>query len=190
MTTKKLINLHNGVFFITFTCYRWLPLFRITDCYNLVYKWFDVLIEKGHQITGYVIMPNHVHALIALRNSEQSINTLVSNGKRFMAYGIIQRLELLNEQEILYKLEEGLNTRESEKGQLHRVFEHSFDAKLCESKRFIEQKLNYIHNNPCSKRWKLVENAIDYPHSSLKLYENYLPGIKSKITPYTMLFED
>ncbi len=190
MTTKRFINLHDGVFFITFTCYRWLPLFQITDSYDLVYRWFDVLIEKGHQITGYVVMPNHVHALIALKNGEQSINALVSNGKRFMAYGIIQRLEMLNQQKILCQLEEGLTTRESEKGQLHRVFEHSFDAKLCESKRFIEQKLNYIHNNPCSKRWNLVENPIDYPHSSLKLYENYNPGIKSKITPYTRLFEE
>jgi hypothetical protein len=38
-------------------------------------------------------MPNHVHALINFVNSEKSINTIVSNGKRFMAYEIIKMLE-------------------------------------------------------------------------------------------------
>ena len=35
-------------------------------------------------------MPNHLHALIAFRNTGQSINTIVGNGKRFMAYEIIR----------------------------------------------------------------------------------------------------
>ena len=32
------------------------------------------------------IMPNHLHVLIGLKNSDQSINTIVSNAKRFIAY--------------------------------------------------------------------------------------------------------
>ncbi|MBX9851247.1 MAG: hypothetical protein K2X86_05745 [Cytophagaceae bacterium] len=30
------------VYFCTFTCYNWLPLFELTDFYNEVYKWFDI----------------------------------------------------------------------------------------------------------------------------------------------------
>jgi hypothetical protein len=29
-------------------------------------------------------MPDHIHALIAFRNTGQSINTIVGNGKRFI----------------------------------------------------------------------------------------------------------
>ena len=39
-------------------------------------------------------MPNHVHLLLSFINTKQSINTIVGNGKRFMAYEIIQRLEV------------------------------------------------------------------------------------------------
>ena len=46
-------------------------------------------------------MPNHLHALIAFRNTGQSINTIVGNGKRFMAYEIINRLEQQNETRII-----------------------------------------------------------------------------------------
>lgn len=31
-------------------------------------------------------MPNHIHVLVAFRNTGQSINTTVGNGKKFMAY--------------------------------------------------------------------------------------------------------
>ena len=37
-------------------------------------------------------MPNHVHALISFKATEQSINTIVGNGKRFIAYEIVKRL--------------------------------------------------------------------------------------------------
>jgi putative transposase len=32
--------------FITFTCYDWLPLFNVTDSYDLVYNWFNHLKEN------------------------------------------------------------------------------------------------------------------------------------------------
>ena len=49
-------------------------------------------------------MPNHLHALIAFRNTNQSINTIIGNGKRFMAYEIIKRLEQQKEIELLQRL--------------------------------------------------------------------------------------
>ncbi len=189
MTTKRNIDLRDGIFFITFTCYQWFSLIEITKSYDLVYNWFEVLIGKGHQVAGYVIMPNHLHVLIGLKNSNQTINTIVSNGKRFMAYDIIKRLRKMENHEILTKLKANITMREKSKDQLHRVFEHGFDVKICESAWFIEQKLNYMHLNPCSKNWKLVDNPIDYNHSSMRFYKTFQPNIKSKLTPYTAMFE-
>ena len=88
---------HNhGIFFITFTCHKWLPLIDITNGYDLVYKWFDHLQVNGHYIIGYVIMPNHLHVLIGFHNIGKSINAIIGNGKRFMAYEISNRLRLQN----------------------------------------------------------------------------------------------
>ena len=190
MTVGRKIEQEHGIFFITFTCYRWIPLIEMTQGYDLVYKWFDVLIKKGNQVAGYVIMPNHVHCLIGLNKSNQTINTIVSNGKRFMAYDIIKRLKNLRRQDILDKLAEGITDKEKSKGQIHHVFEKSFDVKVCESSKFMEQKLEYMHMNPCSKKWSLVENPGDYRHSSMKFYETFNSESHSKLTPYTALFED
>jgi hypothetical protein len=53
---------------------------------------------------------------------------------------------------------------------LHEVFEPSFDWKECRSSRFINQKLNYVHDNPCRGKWNLVSSPVDYVHSSAKFY--------------------
>ena len=93
MPVRTAIHGSEDTLFITFTCYKWLPLIEITNSYDLVYKWFDYLKTKGHLVTGYVVMPNHVHALIYFSKTEKPINKIVADGKRFMAYKIVKRVE-------------------------------------------------------------------------------------------------
>ena len=82
-----------GLYYITFTCFKWLSLIDITNSYDLIYKWFDILIKNGHAIVGYVIMPNHVHFIMHYGDCKQSLNTIIGNGKRFIAYKIVRRLK-------------------------------------------------------------------------------------------------
>ena len=133
-------------------------------------------------------MPNHLHVIIALNNSVQSLNTIISNGKRFMAYEIVTRLEKQGSFKILSELSKGLTISEKRKGQLHKVFKPSFDVKICETYEFIRQKLDYVHNNPCSKKWMLIEEPIKYKHSSVRFYEEYNENMKSKLTSYKEIF--
>src|SRR5579871_3695262 len=95
---------HSGeaVWSITFTCYEWISLFEITNGYDLVYDWFNYLRNKKiAEVIAYVIMPNHVHAIIQLIEPDNSLNKIVSNGKRFIAYAIIDRLEKAGHRKIL-----------------------------------------------------------------------------------------
>src|SRR6478609_10271042 len=110
MSVRRAITQYEGLYFITVTCCRWHKLFEITNGYDIVYKWFDYLKSKGHFILGYVIMPNHLHGLIAFRNTEgQSINSIIGNGKRFMAYEIIKRLKEQEQVELLEQLASFVN---------------------------------------------------------------------------------
>ena len=49
MSTKRMIHETYGIFFITITCYKWIPLIQITNTYDAVYKWFNYLKEKGYE---------------------------------------------------------------------------------------------------------------------------------------------
>ncbi|MBI5371964.1 MAG: hypothetical protein HZA79_08050 [Sphingobacteriales bacterium] len=170
MPVKRQITEPAGVFFITFTCYRWIPLFEITKGYDLVYKWFDHLKSKGHYISGYVIMPNHLHALIAFRNTAQSVNTIVGNGKRFIAYDIVKRLSLQKEESLLYQLEIAVEAKDRERKKKHEVWEDSFDWKECRTNAYMKQKTDYMHNNPVRGKWRLAGAAHEYEHSSAQYY--------------------
>lgn len=150
MTVRKAIAEREGLYFITVTCARWLPLFQLTTSYDIVYTWFDYLKKNGHYIVGYVIMPNHFHCLVAFKKSSKNLNSVIGNGKRFMAYELVKRLKEKREDSILSQLASWVNDTDRKNGKIHQVFQPSFDAKECYTDKFIEQKLNYIHKNPCS----------------------------------------
>jgi hypothetical protein len=71
---------------------------------------------------------------------------------------------------LLHELSSYVVPTEKRKGKLHDIFESSFDWKECYSDGFIEQKLNYIHENPCRGKWDLVKQPCEYIHSSAKFY--------------------
>ena len=170
MSVRNQIPYNDGLCFITITCARFLKLFEILQGYDIVYSWFNHLKHKGHYITGYVLIPNHFHALIGFRNTGKSINSIVGNGKRFMAYELIERLNDSGQYEILKQLRSFVNATDRKRGKLHEPFEPSFDWKECIGAEFIEQKLDYMHGNPCQEHWKLVENPEEYTHSSARYY--------------------
>ena len=46
----------------------------------------------------------------------------------------------------------------------------TFEAKQCRTEKFTLQKLHYIHNNPCTDRWKLADKPVNYKYSSASFY--------------------
>jgi len=165
----------NSIYFVTFTCFKWKWLFDLSGSWNTAYKWFDALFSKEIRVTGYVVMPNHIHGLLFFPQMSKSLNTIIGNAKRFMAYDIIAGLEEKKHVTLLDELHGCVKKNQKKKGQRHKVFEDSFDAKECRSREFIKQKLDYIHKNPVSKRWQLVNDYTEYPYSSASFYEK---GIK------------
>ena len=170
MPVRREIPYNEGLYFITFTCYKWLQLIEYTNGYDIVYSWFDYLKTQNHDIIGYVIMPNHLHLMISFSKTEKSLNKIIGDGKRFMAYEIIKRLEKRELKHILEKLENAVSGTDRRRGKKHEVWEESFDWKFCETEKFANQKLAYMHNNPCTGRWKLAVDATKYEHSSARYY--------------------
>ena len=123
MPVKRNIPYDSGHFFITFTCFNWLQLIDITNSHDLVYNWFEYLKQHGHFITGYVIMPNHVHATIAFGKTKKRIKTIVGDGKRFIGYEIVKRLKKQGKNDLLLQLESAVNNSDKKKGNLHEARE-------------------------------------------------------------------
>ncbi|HEV8084248.1 MAG TPA: hypothetical protein VGP55_13660 [Chitinophagaceae bacterium] len=161
-----------STYFITFTCIEWISLFEVTKGYDLAYNWFTILKKENNaDVVAYVIMPNHLHVIVHFPEKNFNLNTILANGKRFIAYQIINRLEVAKNNELLFHLENLVTLREKKKGQLHKVFKDSFDAKPVFSRKFLIQKINYIHHNPVTGKWMLAKNFVEYEHSSASFYD-------------------
>lgn len=160
-----------SMYFCTFTCFKWLPLIETTKSYDLVYNWFNILKQQKISVIAFVIMPNHLHCILHFQGPDFDLNKIISNAKRFMAYEMVNRLEENKETVLLELLAKSVTIREQKKGQLHKVFKSSFDAKPIFSDKFLMQKINYIHNNPVSGKWNLAKDVVSYEHSSASFYE-------------------
>jgi hypothetical protein len=101
-------------------------------------------------------MPNHFHLLLYPTHVGTSINKLVGEGKRFIAYAIVTGLKRANKHSILKILEDGVEKSELLKNKRHQVFRSSFDVRKCYDQKMTEQKLDYIHYNPVRGKWNLV----------------------------------
>jgi len=160
---------------------KWLPLFEIANAYSYVYVWFEKLRERQIRVISYVIMPNHIHIQLWFPGPSKSINAIIGNGKRFLAYAIIKLLENKNENKLLEELYGYVKGSDRKKGQRYKVFEKSFDARECYNREMLFQKFNYIHHNPVSKRWNLAANYCEYKYSSASFYEGGCQVLYDKI---------
>ena len=170
MPRRQNIPFTEGTFFITIVCYNHISLIEIIDGYDIVYNWFNYLKKQGNYINGYVIMPNHIHVLISFINTGLSINKIVGNGKRFMAYEMINRLQFLKQDVLLKYLSDQVSDKKSEKNKRYEIWNLSFDWKECRDDKFLNQKLEYMHDNPCKGKWDLCKAPVDYRHSSAAFY--------------------
>ncbi len=168
MAVRKKTFSSNELCFITFTILGWKKIFTEDKYANLVYKWFDYMKEKyENKIFAYAIMPNHIHLIILFGAKSPKPPVLIQNAKRFMAYGIVDLLEEDNRAELLNYFKNCANIK---KGAKHKVFEDRYDSKIIQTEKFFMEKIKYIHNNPCSKKWMLAESPELYKYSSASNY--------------------
>ncbi|WP_339869965.1 transposase [uncultured Algoriphagus sp.] len=155
----------NRVYFFTATIHHWIPLLDRNDFKEIVLSSLTFLVDKKClKIYGFVIMPNHIHLILE--------NTKV-NGKelphasflKFTSHIFLKKLKM-ESSELLNKFRVDLANKE------HQFWQRDSLAIELYSPIVVYQKLDYIHNNPCKKKWMLASDPEIYPYSSFKFYES------------------
>ena len=156
-------------YFVTFTVIRWIDVFT-----RRLYK--DIIVEslkysianKGLQLYAWVIMSNHVHLIIG--TSSKPMQDILRDIKRHTSKSIIKAV-IENTQEsrgewLLWFFErEGKQNPNNEQYQFWQQGSHPIELW---SNEVMDQKLEYLHNNPVSAGWVeepehyLYSSAIDY----------------------------
>jgi REP element-mobilizing transposase RayT len=106
--------------------------------------------QYGFKIFSYVLLPNHLHMLIELKNNVGISNIMHDINSRYT---------------------KAFNSRYGKKGHL---FQERFRTLFAEKEPYLLPLARYIHLNP--KRLKLVDEIKDYPYSS---YAQFLDPARS-----------
>ena len=122
---------------------------------------------------AFVIMPNHVHAIIQCP-PEVPPKDRARAYKGDTARLIVRHYQVEDQQPALEALRR-LVTRPQK--QEYKVWEDGYLAKAVESSDFLQQKLNYTHDNPVQPHWQLVELPEHYPWSSARVYLQDMPAL-------------
>jgi REP element-mobilizing transposase RayT len=159
---------HNpeGVYFVSFAVVNWLEVFTIN-------KYKDILLDslrycqvnKGMEIFAWCIMTNHMH--LVFRSVEgQKPGALLGDFKKFTSRKIVQAIKN-NDTDV--RNEMLLNQFKKTADKVSNGYNYQFwrqDNMPIErwSNKIIDQKINYIHNNPVAAG--LVYRCEDYLYSS------------------------
>jgi putative transposase len=148
--------------FITFSCYRRLPLLGSVRARNVFVKILDEVRDRfGFSLVGYAVMPEHIHLLISepgrgtpstvMQVLKQRVSRRLRRKKRVPAGQLKLRFD---------------GTADSSPRFWQRRF---YDFNVWSLKKKIE-KLQYMHMNPLKRG--LVTHPKDWPWSSFSFYSN------------------
>ena len=145
--------------FITFSCYRRLPLLGSARARNAFITALGRVRQKYRcQMAGYVVMPEHVHLLIG-EPKEGNPSTLVHSLKLRVSKGMRRRRRTTPEATLPFREEEL---------RLPRFWQKRFYDFNVYSAKKRKEKLDYMHRNPVTR--KLVKDPKDWIWSSYASY--------------------
>ncbi|MDR2653409.1 MAG: transposase [Prevotellaceae bacterium] len=182
MSTGYEIKEQDKLHYVTFQVVHWVDVFTrrmyrdiVIDCLAFCQK------NKGLEIFAYVIMSNHIHLLI--RNEQKELSKTIREIKSYTAKKILESVQTENESrsEWLLNIFE-FSSKRHKRNEKYQLWTHENHSELIYSEKFIEQKINYIHENPV--RSGIVTKAEDYLYSSARNYaelENVLDITKIEL---------
>ena len=157
------------VYFITLTIVDWLDIFTRPAYKHIIVDSLNYCIaNKGLKVYCWCLMSNHMH-MIASTTEGNNLSDILRDFKKFTSKDLIRTLKEIPESRRDWLLNlfwyAGKNDK---KIKYYKVWQEGNDAKEIHSTDFLNQKLEYIHNNPV--RAEMVVSPEDYLYSSAKDY--------------------
>jgi putative transposase len=163
-----------NLYFVTTKAVDYLHIFQRDVFKRLILDALDCFrLRKRLKLYCFAIMPNHIH-FIAQFIIDDPLSDVVRDFKKYTADRILRQLKAERDTDTL-KLLAGKVTRPEK--QIYKVWADDYNAKDVFTVEFLEQKMEYIHHNPCQEHWKLSATPEEYFWSSARFYFTEEPCI-------------
>jgi REP element-mobilizing transposase RayT len=152
------------IYFWTATINKWQTLLLNDDYKNIVINSLNHLrITDKIDVYAFVIMPNHIHLIWKIKSN----NGKESAHSSFLKYTAHEfKKKLLNDDANALR-----NYAIEAPNKIYEFWKRDSLAVHLYTPDIAYQKLDYIHANPISGKWKLAEDFCDYKYSTAKFYE-------------------
>ena len=200
MPKLEKFDIPGHVHFVTSKVDHFIPLFLAHDLCRILLANIDFYrVKHNFKLLGYVIMPDHIHVLICPQ-ADIAISKIMQDIKRYSAKQIFtclaeqptnwdelgglvisfDKLKLASKTPARHclqnlhvpKLDDFRVIKPRTSGQEHQLWQESFYDFNIYTEAKLKEKLDYIHSNPL--KWKLVEDAFEYPYSSFRNYYDHV----------------
>ncbi len=164
MRSRFKVTPETNIYFITTSIHLWVPILFNETLFQIILDSLKYCqANKGLRVHGYVIMINHVHAIISHEAYDQ-IPNIVRDFKRHTAKEVKNYLSNLGEFSQLF----WVKIFHSKKPGQHKIWQEGYHPIAVKRQSFFDEKLAYIHYNPVKKGF--VENPEDWKYSSARNY--------------------
>lgn len=158
-------------YFLTFTVVDWVDVFTRPAYRHIILDSLEYCQKsKGLKIYAWCLMSNHLH-LIAASDENFNLSDTIRDFKKFTSKAITTAISELPESRRNWMLNRfEFAGKYNPKITNYKFWQDGNEAKEIHTISFLQQKLDYIHNNPVVA--EIVDKPEDYLYSSAKSYCN------------------
>ncbi|MDF1520120.1 MAG: hypothetical protein RQ728_07230 [Brevefilum sp.] len=141
------------VYFVTFTVVDWLPIFINPEPLNIITDSLNFCInERSLRVYAYVIMPNHLHLVVFDAKFDNArLQKTLAKFRKFTGHKLADYVD-----NNLATSISSVIRNNSMKDRSRVVWIPGWHAEGLASEAFVNQKVEYIHQNPVSKGYVQV----------------------------------
>jgi putative transposase len=174
MSSKYKIGDGQYAHFVTFTVVNWIDVFTRDEYRNIIIDSLNYCSKhKGLMVHAYCIMTNHVHLIISAEK-DNNLAFIVRDFKKFTSYKLLDAIKhnpFESKKEWMLWMFERIGSKNTS-NERYQFWQNGYHPIELNNVFLIEQRLNYLHENPV--RAGFVLSAEEYKYSSAR---NYAGGI-------------
>lgn len=134
----------NTFHYVTLVTYKRVPVFRSERACEIFVATLNAVRRRyPYKLIGYVLMPDHVQAIV-----NRSVDTISDWLRRVRGNSARQILDWLRAEQHLSSLNKLRLTNSQKRHHTHAVWQKDPSVIDLWSPKFVRQKLNYLHLNP------------------------------------------
>ena len=180
MSSKYKVKDSEQLYFITITVIDWVDLFiRPKLKHVIIESLLHCQKNKGLRVYAYVIMSSHLH-LIVRANNGFKLEDIIRDFKKFTSKELIRTIKEYPESRRVWLLNKfSYAANRIKNNTKYKVWKDGFHPVELSTTEMIEQRLNYIHNNPVKE--EIVFNPEEYRYSSAINYAGHSGELKVEL---------